>query len=182
MLIASLEKLGGKKSRGTPLAREKAMFKLERAVGPLPENYKELLLYFGGDIEFSALVVYKPTIRSPWTNEDGKDMLDSFYGLSSQYKSTSILDIYKMYSGRIPLPWLPIASAPGGNQLCLALTGDSQGAVKFWDHECEVAPDFHQAGSGLSDVAQSLEEFVSLLKLDESPTPDLADVKVNLRF
>lgn len=42
------------------------------------------------------------------------------------------------FRGRVPPNLIPIASDPGGNLICLSVTGRDVGTVYYWDHEEEV--------------------------------------------
>jgi cell wall assembly regulator SMI1 len=43
----------------------------------------------------------------------------------------------RMYSGRIPRGWLPVAYDDCGNLLLMPLAGPARGRLFFWDHEAE---------------------------------------------
>jgi hypothetical protein len=63
------------------------------------------------------------------------------------------------YAGLVPERLLPIADDPGGNLICIVLSGPDVGAVCFWDHEraddpvasvTPLAPDFGAFLRGLA--------------------------------
>lgn len=154
---------------------------LEAATGVLPEDYTNLLLHFGGDIEFSAIVAYRPDVPSPWTSDDGRDTLEMLYGLESKY-GLSVLEMYNRYRTRIPTGWIPIGAAPGGNQICLYIRDRASAHVGFWDHGSEVAPGLSPRSDGLTSIAVSLQNFVDRLTPEKPSTNVPDDVKVDLRF
>lgn len=60
-------------------------------------------------------------------------------------------DRARIYDGLVPQRLLPIADDPGGNLICISLSGSDRGAICFWDHErasdpiggvTMLAPDF----------------------------------------
>ena len=70
-----------------------------------------------------------------------------------------------------------IAEAPGGNQICIAVTGEDKGKLFFWDHENERDLDKNPNDFGnVYLIANSFEEFVeSLFAEDEEPIEGLDD-------
>jgi len=49
----------------------------------------------------------------------------------------SLRRLIRIYRERIPRSLLPIATAPGGDLICLGVGGSDIGKVFFWDHENE---------------------------------------------
>ncbi|OXJ32039.1 hypothetical protein CFB82_21560 [Burkholderia sp. HI2714] len=155
---------------------------LEAQVGPLPDDYRNLLHHFGGDIEFTSFIKFRTDEPSPWAAEDGTDALEILYGLVSKY-GLSMLQMFETYKGRIPAGWIPIGEAPGGNQICLRIdTSDDSQSVGFWDHESEVGPGLMPSGSGLTKIAGSIGDFVSRLTREGPPENTRRAVKVDLQF
>lgn len=155
---------------------------LEAKVGRLSNDYRNLLLHFGGDIEFSSLIKFRTDEPSPWAAEDGTDSLEILYGLKSKYGS-SILQMFETYKGRIPEDWIPIGEAPGGNQICLRIhpSGGTQ-SVEFWDHESEVGPGLPPSSDGLTKITNSLRDFVNRLTPEDQSENIPRAVKVDLQF
>jgi len=155
---------------------------LEAEVGPLPDDYRNLLLHFGGDIEFNSFIKFRTDEPSPWAAEDGTDSLEILYGLESKY-GLSMLQMVETYKGRIPADWIPIGEAPGGNQICLRVhsSGGSQ-SVEFWDHESEVGPGLPPSGDGLTKITSSLQDFVNRLTPEDPPENAPRAVKIDLQF
>ena len=61
------------------------------------------------------------------------------------------------YLGYLPLTFIPIGEAPGGNLLCI----DASGAVYLWGHES-------RRGEEAWRVASSVDKFVENLEPDAS--------------
>ena len=82
-------------------------------------------------------------------------MVDWFLGIHGG-EHDNLCEYARWYKGRVPANLLPIAHDPGGNLICIAVSGSDLGAVYFWDHEYEnpegqppstenvylIAPDF----------------------------------------
>ncbi|NTY35912.1 SMI1/KNR4 family protein [Burkholderia diffusa] len=163
-------------------AKMQMLVDLEAEVGRLPDDYRNLLMHFGGDIEFHSSIKFHADEPSPWAAEDRTDSLEILYGLKSKY-GLSMLRMVATYKGRIPVGWIPIGEAPGGNQICLMIhpSGSSQ-SVEFWDHESEVGPGLPPSGDGLTKVASSLQDFVNRLTPENPPENSPRAVKIDLRF
>lgn len=80
-----------------------------------------------------------------------------FYGVGDSVKHDDILMVARRYYERMPNNLLPIADDPIGNQICIALNGDEEGAIYFWNHDFEHAPSTY---SNTTKLATSLDEFL----------------------
>lgn len=154
---------------------------VEAELGPLPDDYRKLLLHFGGDIEFKSFVKFRSDEPSPWAADDGTDSLEMLYGLSSKYSST-MLEMFETYEGRIPADWIPIGEAPGGNQVCLKIRPSGSQSVGFWDHESEVGPGLPPSNDGMTMITDSLRDFIDRLTKEDPPDNGPRAVKVDLQF
>lgn len=127
----------------------------------LPDDYRDFLNIYGNAMLFSKDVSYTPIERSPWTRRNGTAGIMVFYGLGQDHYNLKIM--LERYRNRIPISFLPIADAPGGNQICLGVHKDSfYGKVYFWDHE--------GTGKNKDDiylVANSFKEFIESFELDK---------------
>lgn len=123
----------------------------------LPSDYKEFLARHNGG---------RP---EPDTYDfgDGGDASDvhRFFGLGLR----GVYDIQKkikVFKGRVPEMFLPIATDSGGNLVCMELTEGKVGTIYFWDHEFEAdeeEPDMsnmHFIAPSFSAFLDSLYEFV----------------------
>ena len=63
-------------------------------------------------------------------------------------------------AGRYPCHLFPIADDPGGNLILIGTSGDSEGAIYFWDHERVGDESVHR-------VADSLDAFLDMLTEEE---------------
>ncbi|WP_175816942.1 SMI1/KNR4 family protein [Burkholderia diffusa] len=181
-MLDKLSQLGAIPNELSSERKMQLLASLEAEVGPLPDDYRNLLLHFGGDVEFNSLIKFRSDEPSPWAADDGTDSLELLYGLSSKYGS-AMLERFETYKGRIPADWIPIGEAPGGNQVCLRISplGGAH-SVEFWDHESEVGPGLPPHGTGLTRITDTLQDFVSRLTPEDPPENAPRAVKVDLQF
>lgn len=72
--------------------------------------------------------------------------------------------MYKLDEARVPDPMVPIAHDPGGNLVCISVTGEDAGKVYFCDHEGEYANgQRNRTESNVHLVADSFTEFITSL-------------------
>jgi cell wall assembly regulator SMI1 len=119
----------------------------------LPAEYREFLMNYNGGYP-------EPDAFRFMGSEDGSSV-DRFLSLAAGELS-DLRQYLKIYRGRVPGSFLPIAHDPGGNLLCIGTTGGEFGKVYFWDHEKEadgVAPDM----SNMYLVADSFSDFLQRL-------------------
>jgi hypothetical protein len=181
VLAQKLIELGAVRSTVGARERARLLASLQREYGDLPTEYIGLITYFGGDIEFKEDVSYKPDKRNSWTTAAGKNTLDRIYGLTSAYRSGALAEVAATYKNRIPCYWIPIAAAPGGNQICLCIRGKMIGALYFWDHEWE--PDSFVAGAVEEFlVSESLSLFVKSLEVEPPSGISLDNIEIDLKF
>ena len=76
----------------------------------------------------------------------------------------SLVDIARRYFGRIPSDLCPVALDPGGNLVCLSVSGERRGGVFFWDHEFEGQTE----DQCLTRLARSWQAFVDSLRPEVS--------------
>ena len=68
-------------------------------------------------------------------------LLHHVFGVHDGPAWAQFRDRAKAYGGLVPSRLLPIADDPGGNLICLSLSGPDRGAVYFWDHESGASPE-----------------------------------------
>ena len=119
-MLDKLTQLGAEQMVVPEERKAQLLTALEVELGPLPDDYRKLLLHFGADIEFNSFIKFHSDEPSPWAADDGTESLEVLYGLSSKYGAT-MLEMFETYKGRIPADWIPIGEAPGGNQVCLKI-------------------------------------------------------------
>lgn len=117
----------------------------EKSLGTkLPDPYRVHLQAHNGGYVDGAREIYE---------------LHHVHGIHDGPEWARFPDSQAIYGGVIPRHLLPIADDPGGNLICLVLSGSNRGAVCFWDHESagdpdesitELAPDFDAFLRGLA--------------------------------
>lgn len=109
-------------------ATEKDVVRFESLIkARLPEDYRSFLLTHNGG---------EPTPEVFFINESqGDDILGKFYGLYKEPQYSSLSWCFETNRGRMPSNIIPIGTDPGGNQVCLSVSGSDYGAIYFWDHE-----------------------------------------------
>ncbi len=128
-------------------------------------DYESFLLELSGPVEFTVPVWYKPKEPSPWASKKdqtkGLQRLERFYGITDD----SLIRTFRMYEGRVPSGCIPIAQAPGGNQILLGSQGQWLGKVYLWDHEQEPnVARMSRENLNLYLIADSFVAFIELLK------------------
>lgn len=105
-------------------------FELDFGVS-LPESYRQFLLqHNGGHPQPDAFPI--------------QDNPHDTHGLVHYFLCIQSGDVYhlpdwiKRYRNRIPASFIPIACDPGGNLICLGISGWDAGKVYFWEHEAEA--------------------------------------------
>jgi hypothetical protein len=92
---------------------------------------------------------------------DDESTVDRFLVLDVGPNSN--LDNYvRVYKDRIPKELFPIAHDPGGNLVCIGISGEHLGRIYFWDHEYE-ADESNVDFSNVHLVAETLEGFLANL-------------------
>ena len=138
--------------------------KVEEQIGAtLPADYASFLVEYGGSA-FDKGYVSFPYLEEYAGGEIG--LLNVFFGIIPG-DTYDVVKSYLRYKGRMPFNLLPIANDPGSNILCLAIYGEDEGKVYFWDHEEEDVVDegIEPSRDNLYLVAHSFEEFINSLKI-----------------
>jgi hypothetical protein len=105
---------------------------------PLPDDYRQFLLRSNG----GRLDWYRFAGPTP----DGKawPVITSEVGGLREESDLSLRAARRCYQGselQIPRPLLWIMGDPGGNGICLGMTGPYRGRVYFWIHDEQPAPE-----------------------------------------
>jgi hypothetical protein len=119
----------------------------------LPREYKDFLLECNNG---SPEPYGFPVENCPQCGKFG--WLHLFFGIDSLFECYDIVENYNVYKNRIPLDCIPIAIDPGGNIICLEISGINTGCVWFWDHNFEN-PDADY--SNCYKIANSFDEFIN---------------------
>lgn len=116
-----------------------------------PEQYQDFLLAFNVAVPEANQFVTPTAVTS----------VDLFFGISSN----PLNDLYEqnavVYGGRLPRGFLAIATAGGGDLICMSLP---VGSIFLWDHEREGRDDAAPGLANLQLLASSLDEFLRALQ------------------
>jgi hypothetical protein len=160
-------------SRGGSLSSSQVQ-ELETALrGTLPQDYKEFLS--------------KYNVASPEKNVYEIGSLSTrvavFFGVSDEKNHDLLWQNQRVYANRLPKGVLGVASAAGGNLICLRL---DNGWTYFWDHELEAADDEEPDYGNMTRLAPSFSEFLDHLEPyrsdDSEPKPKVLSVKLKPGF
>jgi hypothetical protein len=108
----------------------------QRLGGSLPKSYRQFLEAFGG-ASFRETILFEPKGRLPDSvSPENRAMISVFYGGSADAPRDLVAALAR-YRDRMPEGFLPIASDGGGNQIAMAVGGEHDGAIYYWDHNRE---------------------------------------------
>jgi len=146
-----------------PPLSEARLVQVEEKIGiRLPEQYRRFLLKYNGGQPIPASFHYK-TEAGPYSGS----MVDWFLAIyDGEYNNfESWFELCKGEQPRVPANLVPIAHDPGGNLICISVSGSDQGAVYFWDHENEAEdePDYRNVHL----IDDTFDEFLAHLKDSE---------------
>ncbi|WP_298865310.1 SMI1/KNR4 family protein [uncultured Gimesia sp.] len=140
----------------------------------IPETYKYFILKYKTSLIFDNIIIYRPLQSSPWGDEKGMQQLDEFYGLCQSKGEdlglSTLSSVFETYLSRMPYSVVPIASAPGGNQICLGIIEEVENKVFFWDHEDEreIVGENQNDFKNMYLIADTFEDFIDSLMIDKS--------------
>lgn len=136
---------------------EEDIAKLEILLGiSLPIPYKNFLLsHNGGHPKLAGFYIQ----NNP---SDNHGLIDYFLCIKEK-DIYNLLTWIKRYKNRIPSDLIPIAVDPGGNLVCLTVTGNNIGKIYFWDHEEEADEGETPGYANIYPIANSFDEFVGSL-------------------
>jgi hypothetical protein len=136
-----------------------AHFEKETGV-KLSQDYLDFLLNYGG-FGFDGYVDFPFLDYYP---KDDRALINVFWGVGCKY---DFFNAYYTYEQRIPPELIPIASDPGSNVICIAVSGNIQGKIYFWDHSEELIKQgdtYVQNDNNLYLVANSFDDFINSLE------------------
>ncbi|MBO2916002.1 SMI1/KNR4 family protein [Enterobacter sichuanensis] len=180
--MKKIERFGAKPASLPSDELIKCLNTLEASIGLIPESYRVYLLHFGASVLFNINVVFKALQPSPWSDEQGNDTLESLYGLAESGKEYTVLEMADTYRNDFREQWFPIGASSGDNQICLCLKGGMSGEIWFWDHESDPIFNDSVVTSGLTKIANSFEEFVDMLAVQDDKIDASDVIKVELDF
>jgi len=149
----------------------RALSALENKIpGQLPSPYRAFLLQNNGG---------RPEENSFSMLQQGLGGVVTFFGILGKGKEGDLNTKRLSMADRVPIRYLPIADAEGGNLLVLSLAPPDLGAVYFWDHELEAEEGEPATKDNLYPIAQSFDEFLQKLRPfdPDSVQVDERDVK-----
>jgi cell wall assembly regulator SMI1 len=142
--------------------REQDVAAVEEQLGyHLPEDYRRFILAHNGG---RPVPDYFPIQGNPYFG-DHASVHELHCIASGEY-----LDLRRqvqVFRDRVPPELLPIAHDPGGNLLCLGVSGLEYGKVYYWDHEQQVAEGETPDYENVYLVADTFADFLEQL----SPAP-----------
>ncbi|WP_052339366.1 SMI1/KNR4 family protein [Gorillibacterium massiliense] len=89
-----------------------------------------------GDSKFEQDIIYKSIEASPYTDKNGFNVFDSFFGFDGSMDD--IGNKIKQYYDRIPSSLIPIADDGKGNLICIGVKDGRNEKIYFWYHENEL--------------------------------------------
>lgn len=126
----------------------------------LSKDYRDFILHNNGGQPKPCVFSYKGV--DGFESQSVINWFHAIYdGEENNFEST-----YLFYSenGRIPPSVVPIASDPGGNMICMSISGNDRGMVYFWDHELESS---YSGAKNLALLSNSFSDFLNLLEPEE---------------
>ncbi len=148
----------------------------------LSEVYKRFAMAYGGGM-FVKWVDF-PVLELSSGDPTPYRHIEMFLGGGAGKRN--LRRIIGMYQGRGPDTLAPIATAPGGNLICLGAGHSELGKVYFWDHEREwqaehppsdVAVTRSMLFQSVILVANSFEDFIMSME-----AKDISDVSLLARY
>lgn len=128
----------------------------------LPNDYVQFLLQHNGG---RPQLPYFSLANNP---VDTHGILDTFYRVQKKHLD-DVRDVADAFRDRMPPYLLPIATDPGGNQICLSIAGETAYSVYFWDHEDET-PDTEDGSVYVDNLYLIAHSFTELIEsLQASP-------------
>jgi cell wall assembly regulator SMI1 len=128
----------------------------------LPGEYRDFLLLHNGGKAYPDVINYKRKY-----NPEASTIIDRILGLEDDQIFT--IPYFKdNFSDRIPAHLLVIATDVGGNNICIAVSGDKRGQIFFWHHEFPEDDDDELPGeNNFFFIASSFSEFLDKLYIPE---------------
>lgn len=137
---------------------EESLLALEHKLAiTLPEDYRDFILHYNGGQPKFCVFSYKGV-----DGFESQSVINWFHAIYDG-EENDFESIYLFYSenGRIPPGFVPIASDPGGNMICISISENDRGMVYFWDHELELS---YSGTKNLALLSNSFSGFLDLLQ------------------
>src|SRR5262245_38306228 len=140
-----------------PPASRSEIEAFEAEVGArLPDDYRRFLLRSNGG-----------TLGGKYffENAEAYVVVNSVGGFQASYSLRGARGCYQGHPARIPRALVWVMDDPGGNAVCLGVTGKHRGLVYFWVHDEEPDPDDWdgevETAPNIRLLANSFTEFVA---------------------
>lgn len=149
-------------SGGQLLPSKEQVEAVEERLGiTLPNAYRTFLLKINGGRPDPCSFDFKGA-----DGYENSSVVRNFLSLSDKEEVSFELEYrYCKENNRIPRDVAPIAHDPGGNLICISLSGPDEGKIYFWDHELELEQHLHP---NLAFLAKNFSDFLSMLHDEEA--------------
>lgn len=129
----------------------------EKKVGlSFPKDYEEFLVKYNGGVPSPA--------SFDFYDKSDASTISSFFAITKNNNDAENIDwILRVYNGRLPKYFLPIASDLGDNLILLDCSLENKG-VFFWDHEEEADEDEEPTMDNMHYLSENFESFLLCLR------------------
>ncbi len=145
-------------TKSFPLVAENEIDQAATRLGiKLPADYRSFLLNQNGGKPSPN--EFQMQISSP----NNKGILTRLFGICKDDRY-DLESVAKRYQGRVPKYLLAIGQDPGGNLICLAVSGVNANKIFFWEHEEEAEEGEPPTEKNLTLIANNFASFVAQLR------------------
>lgn len=144
------------KSSLEKVSREEILL-FEKKIGlSFPKDYKDFLVKYNGGIPSPA--------NFDFYDKSDASTIRSFFLITKDRNNPESIDwTLRLYDGRLPTHFLPVASDLGDNLILLDCSVEARG-VFFWDHEEEADEDEEPTMDNMYYLSKSFENFLLCLR------------------
>lgn len=163
-----IKELGGAELTEAFVKEKEGNFDVEKYLSEndlnLPDDYQDFSQKYGFH-QFNNDVVFKSLEKLPVTSDDNLCPVDFIYGWGSG--ENGLPDIRETFLEQIPGQYFVFSEGNAGDQICIQLENHK---IYYWHHE---SPE----GADLFLVANSFEDFIKSLEVNESGAADDSDLE-----
>ncbi|MGG3889852.1 SMI1/KNR4 family protein [Metabacillus fastidiosus] len=116
-----------------------------------PKYYRDFLLKYNGGYPNPS--IYKIS------DDEGASVLNIFYGIGSM--NNNLEKIFEFFDDILDMGFVPIASDPGGNQICVEMNEEYYEQIFHWAHDEE-----YDGMNNMYFLANNINEFLDSLYED----------------
>ena len=129
----------------------------EKKIGLIfPKDYKDFLVKYNGGAPSPA--------SFDFYDKSDASTIRSFFSIEKDNHNTESINwTLKLYNGRLPKYFLPVASDLGDNLILLDCSLENKG-VFFWDHEEEADEDEEPTMDNMHYLSENFENFLFSLR------------------